>query len=231
MCEIPARHHNGVPEAILRRKDNMTTKTKAPATPYDKLTLPELIVKIADDRKAADIIQMDVRDLTILADDLIILTGTSAPHLRAIADRIDRDVREQRGIRPRTIDGTPASGWVLMDYSDVIVHILTEEVRHHYDLEHLWADAPRVETLKKLQKLQDKIRADGEAKIAAALARTSLKKPAAKAPAKTTTAKTATKTTAKKSAVAKPAVKKAAAPKKTATKTPVKKTVKKTVKG
>lgn len=181
-------------------------ETAQAVNPLAKLPLTELIVKLADDRKAIDVIQMDVRDLSILSDDVIIMSGNSAPHLRALSDRIERDVRDILGIRPRVTDGTPASGWVLMDYGIVMVHILTPEVRQRYDLEKLWADAPRVETLKKLQKMQDKIKADAEKKIAAAAARTSVMK---KTPAKkATTAKTADKPIpAKKTAVKKVAVK------------------------
>lgn len=201
--------------------------------PVDSLTLPELIVKIADDRKASNIIQMDVRDLTILADNVIILSGTSAPHLRALSDRINRDVRERLDIRPRVIDGTAASGWILMDYSTVIVHILTPEVRDRYDLERLWADAPRIDTLTKLQHFREKAKLESEQLIAAAAAKTSVvakrtpvkksddvSEPVKKAPvSKTKSAvkkETVKKSTVKKTVVEKAPAKKPAAKKKTA---------------
>lgn len=206
--------------------------------PVDKLSLPELIVKIADDRKASNILQMNVRGISSIADDVIILSGTSAPHLRALADRIGRDVREILDVRPRVVDGSPNSGWILMDYPDVTVHILTPEIRDRYDLEKLWADAPRVDTLAKLQHFREKAKRDAEALIAAAAARTSVvpkpaakkttvKKTAVKAPAKKASAKSAEKAPKKTVKKAESAVKKAPAKKTAAAKPAVAKTVRK----
>ncbi len=194
-----------------------------------KLSLAELIVKILDDRKAANILQIDVRDISSVTDDVIIATATAAPHLRALTDRIGRDLREIKDIRPRIVDGTPASGWMLMDYPNVMVHLLTPEVREHYDIEGLWADAPRVETLKKIMKLQSQVRIDAEKRIKEAASRTSVRPTTATkseeskaTPAKKTVAK---KATTKKVTEKAPVAKKAATAKKTVTKKAPAKTV------
>jgi ribosome-associated protein len=100
--------------------------------------------ELADNRKAEDIVVLDVADLSSIADYFVIASGTSEPHLRAISDEITEKLREQHDIRPRAIDGTLQAGWLVLDYFDVIVHIMRNDVREHYDLEGLWGDAPRV---------------------------------------------------------------------------------------
>jgi ribosome-associated protein len=83
-----------------------------------------------------------------VTDYFVICTGTSEPHLRAIVDEITDKLRADHALRPRAMDGTLQTAWVVLDFFDVIVHVMRAEVREHYDLEGLWGDAPRVRTRK-----------------------------------------------------------------------------------
>lgn len=100
--------------------------------------------ELADNRKAEDIVVLDVAEISSIADYFVIASGTSEPHLRAISDEITEKLREQHDLRPRVVDGTLQAGWLVLDYFDVIVHVMRADVRQHYDLEGLWGDAPRV---------------------------------------------------------------------------------------
>lgn len=100
--------------------------------------------RFADDKKAEDIAVLDVRGLSTVTDYFVIATATSEPHLRAVADEIVEQVREKHGQRPRAVDGSVRAAWMVLDYGDVIVHLMRSETRRYYDLEGLWSDAPRV---------------------------------------------------------------------------------------
>jgi ribosome-associated protein len=122
----------------------MPTTTRArrkPASPA--LQLAKLCAAAALDKKATDILVLDLREVSSIADFFVIVSGTSEPHLKAIADEIEKQTR-QHGDKPRAMDGFPASHWIVMDFTDVIVHIFHPKVREHYALENLWGDAPKV---------------------------------------------------------------------------------------
>ena len=102
-------------------------------------------IKIADDRKASNIVSLNVAEFSSLADYYVLCTGTSEPHLRAIIDAIGRDVKKEYSIAPIRIDGTAASHWMLMDYGNVMIHVMTEEARELYNLENLWSDAVKID--------------------------------------------------------------------------------------
>jgi ribosome-associated protein len=110
----------------------------------DSKQLALLCRQYADDKKAEDIVILDLRKLPVLASYVLICTGTSEPHLRAIREAIEDGLREGHGIRPRAVDGGRQSTWVVLDFFDVTVQIMRRDVREHYDLEGLWNDAPRV---------------------------------------------------------------------------------------
>ena len=105
--------------------------------------------ELADDKKAEDIVILDVRELSSVTDYFVIASGTSEPHLRAIVDEITDRLREQNQLRPRAVDGTFQTSWVVLDFFDVIVHVMRKDVREKYDLEALWGDAPRVKLRKR----------------------------------------------------------------------------------
>lgn len=103
-----------------------------------------LISATADAVKAVEIVALDLRQLTIISDFFVICTGKSSIQIRAIADRIEEKLRDA-GIRKLRMEGFQEATWVLMDYGDVVVHIMAAEQRAFYRLEELWSDAPRLE--------------------------------------------------------------------------------------
>ena len=115
----------------------------------DSRKLALLCRELADNKKAEDIVILDVRELSSVTDYFVIASGTSEPHLRAIVDEITDRLREDHDLRPNAIDGTLQAAWVVLDYFDVIVHVMRQDVRERYDLETLWGDAPRVKARKR----------------------------------------------------------------------------------
>ncbi len=96
-------------------------------------------------RKAESIIALDVRKLTSYTDAFIICSGRSNRQVSAIAEHIKLELKK-KNIRPLNIDGMKEGKWVLLDYSDIIIHVFYEETRSFYDLEGLWADARKINT-------------------------------------------------------------------------------------
>ncbi len=112
----------------------------------DSKRLAQFCREFADNKKAEDIVILDVRKLSSVTDFFVIASGTSEPHLRAIIDEIINRLREEQGVRPRAVDGSTHAAWVVLDYFDVIVHVMRADARERYDLESLWGDAPRLRT-------------------------------------------------------------------------------------
>ena len=112
----------------------------------DSKTLAQLCRDLAENRKAEDVVILDMRTVSSIADYFVIASGTSEPHLRAIADEITESLRKDHNLRPHAVDGTFQTAWLVLDYFDVIIHIMRPDIRSHYDLESLWGDAPRVKT-------------------------------------------------------------------------------------
>jgi ribosome-associated protein len=102
------------------------------------------IVDFLEDRKAEDIVALDLRELSNIADYFIIATGANKPHLKALYDGLQRLFKDA-GFKGYHKAGVPESGWMIMDYQGVMVHIFERELREFYDLEKLWKDAPRVQ--------------------------------------------------------------------------------------
>lgn len=100
--------------------------------------------ELADRRKAEDIVVLDVRKVSSITDYFVIATGTSEPHLRAISEEIQDKLGDEYDVRPRAVDGTLQTAWLVLDYFDVIVHVMRPDVRRLYDLETLWGDAKPV---------------------------------------------------------------------------------------
>jgi len=114
----------------------------------DSKKLAQLCLGYADNKKAENIVVLNVRDLSSVTDYFVICSGSSEPHLRAISDEIADGLRDDHDLRPRAIDGTLHTAWIVMDYFDVIVHVMKQDVREKYDLEALWGDAPRLKPRK-----------------------------------------------------------------------------------
>ena len=115
----------------------------------DSRKLALLCRELADNKKAEDIVILDVRELSSVTDYFVIASGSSEPHLRAIVDEISEKLRVEHHLRPKSVDGTLRTAWVVLDYFDVIVHVMRGDVRERYDLETLWGDAPRVKVRKR----------------------------------------------------------------------------------
>jgi ribosome-associated protein len=115
---------------------------KKPATDPRETAL--LCVRYALDKKAYDLLLLDVSGLTSLADFFLICTGRSDTQVQAIATSIEEGLA-MLGRKPRMIEGLSRGQWVLIDYGDVVVHIFLESARAFYDLERLWARAPVVQ--------------------------------------------------------------------------------------
>ena len=107
----------------------------------------ERVQKIAQalyDKKAKDIVALDISEVTSLGNYFIICSCSSAAQLRACTDEVEEKM-EEIGINPSHKEGYNGGTWILMDYSDIIVHIMHDETREFYTLEHLWADAKEIE--------------------------------------------------------------------------------------
>ncbi len=104
---------------------------------------------MAENKKAEDIVLLDVHAVSSITDYFVIVTGTSEPHLRAITNEIVDKLRDEHGLRPHGSQGGEQDSWVVIDYFDVMVHIMRPEIRAQYDLEGLWSDAAKVKIRKK----------------------------------------------------------------------------------
>ena len=99
-------------------------------------------VKAAADKKARDVVVLDVGDLLAITDYFVICSGNSDRQIRTIVDEVQAKLREEDA-RPLRTEGEPGGGWVVVDYGGFVVHVFSDETRTYYDLERLWKDAPR----------------------------------------------------------------------------------------
>jgi ribosome-associated protein len=113
---------------------------------YDHLMNPEHIASAitgyAADRKAQDIVQLDLREILGYTDYFVICSGRSDRQTKAIHDAIHQGMKQDHDLLPRRVEGLTQARWILMDYLDVVVHVFTPETREYYRLEQLWGEAP-----------------------------------------------------------------------------------------
>src|SRR5438045_9599043 len=112
------------------------------------MTPEEMARDVADyaaDRKALDIVRLDLRGIIGYTDYFVSCTGRSDRQTKAIHDAIHVGLKAEHGLLPRRVEGVGESRWILMDYLDVVVHVFTPEMREYYRLEQLWGDVPRRE--------------------------------------------------------------------------------------
>ncbi|MBR2589553.1 MAG: ribosome silencing factor [Clostridia bacterium] len=109
----------------------------------DTLKKCEIIIKALDSKKGLDIKLIKVSDITSLTEYFIIAAGSSSTQVKALAEEAEFQLSQQ-GVEPHHIEGK-STGWILLDYSDVVVHVLNEQARSFYDLERLWADGEQVD--------------------------------------------------------------------------------------
>jgi ribosome-associated protein len=105
--------------------------------------MAEAICELAADKKALDIVELDLRGVIDYTDYFVVCSGTSDRHVKAIADGILYGLKESDAVRPTRVEGLTQARWVLMDYLDVVVHVFIPEVREYYALERLWGEVPR----------------------------------------------------------------------------------------
>ncbi len=125
------------PDGLPHRPEPVTAAGQVP------LDLARRVVALAEDKKAADIVLLDLGELTTLADYFVICSGGSERQIEAIADAIVEALKAE-GTRPIGREGAAASHWVLLDYGSVIVHVFTPPERDYYQLERHWAEAKTV---------------------------------------------------------------------------------------
>lgn len=107
----------------------------------DSKTLVEHVIEGLKQRKGKDITILDVSDLTTLTDYFVICTGTSETQIKAIADSVEDEVREQTGEKAWKKEGLSARSWIILDFINIVVHVMTQEKRDFYSLEKMWNDA------------------------------------------------------------------------------------------
>ena len=105
------------------------------------------IVGYAEDKKAIDVVELDLRGVLGYTDWFLVCSGNTGRQSKAIHDGILEGLKRDHDTLPRRVEGSAQAGWILMDYLDVVVHIFTPETREFYRLEQLWGEAPRQEAL------------------------------------------------------------------------------------
>jgi ribosome-associated protein len=140
--ETPRRRKDGLPRRTARAATR-TPRAAKPGPERSSLEIARRIVELAEDKKASDIVLLDLTGLTTLADYFVIASGGSDRQLDAIADGIVSGMRDEK-VKPFGREGTAASHWVLVDFGSVIVHVFTPPERDFYQLERHWSEAKTV---------------------------------------------------------------------------------------
>jgi ribosome-associated protein len=104
-----------------------------------------IAARAASDKHGADIVVLDVGDIISITDAFVIVSANNTRQVRTIVEEIELALNVEEDVTPRSIEGFDDASWVLMDYGDAIVHVFLADTRAFYDLDRLWADAPRVE--------------------------------------------------------------------------------------
>ncbi len=126
---------SSIPEAPATRSSEPVAQNEA--------DLAHAIVDILEDRQASDIVLMDLRAVSLLADYFVLASADSRRQMRALIDTTTETLQKQ-GLRPLRVEGTPDSGWIILDYGSVVAHLFDPESRAFYKLEQLWKNAPVV---------------------------------------------------------------------------------------
>ncbi|GAA5138249.1 hypothetical protein GCM10023213_16650 [Prosthecobacter algae] len=111
----------------------------------ESIEIARLCAKYADEKKAENIVLLDLRGLSPVTDFFVIATASSNPQLRAVRDEVVDQLRDKHGERPLFSDGTFESQWLIVNFPNVLVHVQSPEKREYYALEELWGDAPRLD--------------------------------------------------------------------------------------
>ncbi|OEF96255.1 ribosome silencing factor [Desulfuribacillus alkaliarsenatis] len=104
----------------------------------------EVITKLLDEKKAEDMVVLNIEGLSVIADYFIVCTGRSVTQVKSLADHVEDTLKQKHNIMAKGIEGTQEGKWVLLDYGDIIVHVFRQEEREFYNLERIWADARQI---------------------------------------------------------------------------------------
>ena len=131
-------------EGVISR--NITEKKKVVRKVHRRrwLDVARFVAKVCEEAKGMDPVVIKVKDITPMADYVVVVSGRSDTHVKALTERVVEGLKKKRGITLLHEEGIKARRWVLLDYGALIVHIFYQPMREFYDLEGLWADAPRV---------------------------------------------------------------------------------------
>lgn len=114
-------------------------------SPIQSESLARRLAELADSKKAAEIVVLDMRGLVAYTDFLAICTARNERQARAIVDEVRVQLKQEAGLLPGNVDGGDDAGWTILDYLDCVLHVFTAEARERYQLEDLWREAPRLE--------------------------------------------------------------------------------------
>jgi ribosome-associated protein len=109
--------------------------------------------RIADDKKGTDIVAYDVRGMSDITDYLVIVTAHSKAQIRAVVESIHKELK-QFGVRKMGREGSESGQWILLDYSDCVIHVFSPQLREYYGLESVWGDAPKLDWQSQAQTLR-----------------------------------------------------------------------------
>ncbi len=136
-------HSSDLVDEITRGPSDVTTPSR---TDEETRALVEAAVRAADSKLGNNIVALDVSGLLSVVDAFVIVSGRNTRQVSTLVEEIEAGVKQANGRSPLRIEGLKDATWVLMDYGDVVMHVFFEETRDYYDLEHLWAGAPRMRT-------------------------------------------------------------------------------------
>jgi ribosome-associated protein len=146
VAKKPAARKKVVPSKAARKKPLLKPVEEAPAGPPENpraKALAYMVAQLLLDKKASDVLVLDVRGMSSYADYIVIASAESDRQVSAMAESVHVKIKEEDGLYPTGTEGEETGQWVLLDYGEVVVHLFLSEVRAFYDLEGLWADAPR----------------------------------------------------------------------------------------
>jgi ribosome-associated protein len=103
-----------------------------------------IAARAAADKKAEDILVLEVGDIIAITEVFVITSGANRRQVRTICDEVEAALKRDAGVKPNSVEGLDDASWVLLDYGDLVVHVFQQETRDYYALERLWSDAPRI---------------------------------------------------------------------------------------
>jgi ribosome-associated protein len=139
--EAQTEAHDAGVEAAAAAADAAGESAAAPAELDERV---RLALHAAGEKKAHDLVVLDLREVASFTDYFVIASGTNVRQVQAVADEVQEQLRRRLGVKPARVEGYNSAEWVLLDYGDFILHVFEEKSRRFYDLERLWRDAARV---------------------------------------------------------------------------------------